>query len=303
MSDTNERVLITGAGGQLAAAMVAEYAGHAEVSALGHVDLDITRADAVQRVVKSLRPAIIINCAAYNLVDQAEEDPETALNVNAFGVKVLARAAADADATFVHYGTDFVFDGEGSRPYTEEDAPNPLSVYGTSKLLGEWFALEVPRGFVLRVASLFGGALAKSSVDRIIDALVEGRDARVFSDRTATPSYVVDVAAATRELLERGAPGLYHCVGTGYCTWQELGIAVAEVLGCNAANVVPVKTSDVALRAARPRYAALSNAKLTAITPIPTWRNALERYIATRASTNDPAARGGTLPSSQRLPR
>jgi len=284
-----DRVLITGAGGQLGAVFAAEYVGQADVMALGHADLDITSPDAVQRVVSSFRPTHIINCAAYNLVDRAEDEPEAALNVNAFGVRVLARAAAGAGAILVHYSTDFVFDGVATRPYTEEDAPNPASVYGASKLTGEWFALEAPNAFVLRVASLFGGMPAKSSVDRIIDALLEGREARVFTDRTASPSYVIDVSAATRVLVKKGQPGLYHCVGTGCCTWHELAVAAAQALGVETtAKIIPVKASDVSLRAARPLYAALSNAKLAAIVPLPTWRDALGRYVATRASQRLP---------------
>jgi dTDP-4-dehydrorhamnose reductase len=279
------KILITGAGAQLAAAIVAEYEGKAEVRAMRHGELDITHPAAVQRVVSSFRPTHIINCASYNNVDGAEDDPQTALNVNAFGVRVLARAANEGNATLVHYSTDFVFDGRGSTPYTEDDAPNPASVYAASKLLGEWFALEIPKGFVLRVASLFGGTPARSSVDRIVDALIEGCEASVFFDRTASPSYVCDVAAATRAVVERGTPGLYHCVGSGHCTWHELALSAAKVLGCETtAKLLPVRAADVPLRAVRPRYAALSNAKLTAITPVPTWHNALERYIAARTS-------------------
>jgi len=284
-----ERVLIAGAGGQLGGVMAAGYAGQAEVMALRHSDLDITNADAVRLAVSSFRPTHIINCSAYNLVDRAEDEPEAALNVNAFGVRVLARAAAGAGAILVHYSTDFVFDGAGSRPYTEDDAPNPASVYGASKLSGEWFALEAPNAYVLRVASLFGGVPAKSSVDRIIDALLEGRETRVFTDRTASPSYVVDVVSATRVLVKKGPPGLYHCVGTGCCTWHELAVAAAQTLGVEmTAKIVPVKASEVPLRAARPLYAALSNAKLAAIVPMPTWRDALERYVASRASQRVP---------------
>jgi dTDP-4-dehydrorhamnose reductase len=289
MSAFTDRVLLTGAGGQLGAVVAADYAGQADVMALRHSDLDITSPDAVQRAVLSFHPTHIINCAAYNLVDRAEDEPEAALNANAFGVRVLAKAAASAGAILVHYSTDFVFDGAGTRPYTEEDAPNPASVYAASKLTGEWFALEAPNAFVLRVASLFGGTPAKSSVDRIIDALLEGRETRVFTDRTASPSYVVDVAAATRVLVKQGRPGLYHCVGSGYCTWHELAVAAAQALGIETtAKIIPVKTSDVPLRAARPLYAALSNAKLAAIVPMPTWRDALERYVATRASQRVP---------------
>jgi dTDP-4-dehydrorhamnose reductase len=278
-----QKILLTGAGAQLAGAVVAEYADIAEVRALRHGELDITDPSAVQREFASFAPTHIINCASYNNVDGAEDDPEAALKVNTFGVRLLARAATEVDATLVHYSTDFVFDGRASKPYTEEDAPNPAGMYAASKLLGEWFALEVPKGFVLRVASLFGGTPAKSSVDRIVDALLDGREARVFSDRTASPSFVFDVATATRSVMEHGAPGLYHAVGSGHCTWYELGLAAATALGCEAtAKLVPVKSSDIPLRASRPQYAALSNAKLSAIALIPTWRDALERYIATR---------------------
>jgi dTDP-4-dehydrorhamnose reductase len=283
------KILITGARAQLAAALAAEYEAKADVRALGHAELDITDASAVRQVVSSFHPTHVINCASYNNVDGAEDNPQTALNVNAFGVRVLARATNEGNATLVHYSTDFVFDGRASTPYTEDAAPNPASVYAASKLLGEWFALEIPRGFVLRVASLFGGMPAKSSVDRIVDALIEGREARVFLDRTASPSYVHDVAAATRAVAERGRPGLYHCVGSGQCTWHELAIEAAKILGCEkSARLTPVRTADVPLRAVRPVYAALSNAKLTAIVPMPTWRNALERYVAARISTKSP---------------
>ncbi|MCM3881642.1 MAG: dTDP-4-dehydrorhamnose reductase [Vicinamibacterales bacterium] len=276
---SSSRVLITGAGGQLAAAIADEYAARADVRALGRADLDIANARAVEQAVSSFRPTHIINCAAYNQVDRAEDELDQALAVNAFGVRILARAAADSGATLVHYGTDFVFDGRASQPYTEEDTPNPCSMYGASKLLGEWFALEAPKGYVVRVASLFGGSRARSSVDRIFDALLEGREARVFSDRTCSPSYVVDVAAATRLLLERGAPGLYHCVSSNHCTWHELGLEAGRLLDVDARLLVPTPAASVAMRAPRPMYAALSSAKLNAIVPMPTWQDALGRYI------------------------
>jgi dTDP-4-dehydrorhamnose reductase len=274
------RVLITGAGAQLAAAVGAEYSGRGEILALRHAELDITDAEAAQRCVDLFKPTVIINCASYNHVDRAETEPESALAVNAFGVRVLARAAPDA--TLVHYSTDFVFDGEASQPYTENDPPNPRSVYAASKLLGEWFALESHRPFVLRVASLFGGTPAKSSVDRIVDALIDGREVKAFRDRTGSPSYVFDVAAATRALTERGEPGLYHCTGSGFCTWYELALEAARLLGREPARLIPVLAGDVPLPAPRPRFAALSNAKLSTVVAMPTWRDALERYIKTK---------------------
>lgn len=273
-------ILVTGANGQLAGAIIEVYRDRARVCAYTREQLDIADYDAVKARVDAERPAVIINCAAYNNVDGAEDDAETALRVNAFGVRTLSRVAAAAGAGLVHYSTDFVFDGTASRPYTEEDAPNPQSVYGQSKLLGEWFALEAPRAFVLRVESLFGGRAAKSSIDRIAQALKGGQPARVFVDRVVTPSYVADVAAATQALVERGTPGLYHCVGTGHATWYEVGEAIAQIVDGNSRRLLtPVHVADVRLRASRPQYAALSNAKLSAVVPMPSWQDALRRYL------------------------
>lgn len=276
-----KRVLVTGSRGQLASALVEEFCRDAKVVAYSHEELDIADAHAVHARVAADTPDVIVNCAAFNHVDRAEDEPERALTVNAFGVRVLASAAAQVDATLVHYSSDFVFDGNTDRPYREEDTPNPRSVYAQSKLLGEWFALEAPRAFVLRVESLFGGSNAKSSVDRIAQAVVSGQETPVFADRTVSPSYVVDVAGATRALLQRGEPGLYHCVGTGHATWLEVGREIARVLGKeNEARLRAVAVASVPLRAPRPQFAALDNSKLARLVPLPTWQDALRRYLA-----------------------
>ena len=281
MTATVRKVLVTGARGQLAGAILSAYRDAAEVRAYSREELDISDFDAVMARVDADRPNLIVNCASYNNVDQAEDEPERALAVNAFGVRVLARAAEASGATLVHYGTDFVFDGCSTRPYGEEDAPNPQGVYALTKLLGEWFALEAPRAFVLRVESLFGGVAAKSSVDRIAQAIAEGREAKVFVDRTVSPSYVVDVAAATRAVVERGEPGLYHCVGTGFATWHVLAQEVARIMRREReARIVPISVADLTLRAPRPQFAALANDKMLKITEMPTWQDALRRYLA-----------------------
>ena len=281
------RILITGAGGQLADSVIEGYAGIADVLALSHAQLDITDDRAVRHHVSPFKPDVIINCASYNHVDRAEEEPVQALNVNAFGVRTLARAASAVGARLVHYGTDFVFDGRASSPYTEDDPPNPQSVYAVSKLLGEWFALEAPGSLVLRVESLFGGRLAKGSIDWIVEAIAGGRERRVFTDRTVSPSYVVDVAAATRALLERGESGLYHCVGTGFCTWYELAAEIARQLE-QPMLVVPISMKDMPLPAARPQFAALSNAKLLRVgISMPSWQDALRRYLRARKAAPD----------------
>ncbi|OFW34849.1 MAG: hypothetical protein A3F70_14355, partial [Acidobacteria bacterium RIFCSPLOWO2_12_FULL_67_14] len=240
--------------------MAETFAG-CDVVAHTHASLDITDPAAVRQAVEQARPSAIINCAAFNHVDDAETRPADAFAVNAFAVRSLARAAESVGATLVHYGSDFVFDGSASEPYPETAQPSPRSAYALSKLLGEWFALDAPRALVLRVESLFGATRTWSgragSVDSVLDALEQGRPARVFSDRVVSPSYAEDVARATKHLLESGAaPGLYHAVNTGYATWYELASEAARLLGV-APRLEPVSVESVRFAAARPRFCAL----------------------------------------------
>ena len=257
-------MLVTGAQGQLAGTIVKIVIKNRGVG-VSREELDIAIPSGYgSRPRRSAGGHL--NCAAYNQVDEAEDQPERALAINALAVLGLARAAADVDAMLVHYGTDFVFDGNATRPYTEEDAPNPKSVYASSKLIGEWFAKDAPRALVLRVESLFGGPAAKSSIDRIIGAISRGEEAKVFIDRTVSPSYVDDVARATLALLTSGAIGLFHCVNSGFCTWYELAQEIAGLMGkADGARLVGVSVADVSLRAPRPQFAALANDKLNRI--------------------------------------
>jgi dTDP-4-dehydrorhamnose reductase len=229
----------------------------------------------------AVRPQAIVNCAAYNAVDRAEDDVLAALNGNAFGVQALARAAAREDALLVHFSTDFVFDGEAGSPYAEDAAVAPLNVYGQSKLLGEWLSRDAQRRYVLRVESLFGGPLPRSSIDRIAEAIRDGREARVFEDRVVSPSFVEDVVTVTAALVESQAEyGLYHCVNSGHATWDAVAREIASVLGV-APRLERVRLADAALRARRPRYCALSNAKLAAAgIAMPSWQDALRRHLA-----------------------
>ena len=245
--------MITGANGQLGTTFVSHLAERV-AGAFGRRDLDIADEAAVRQAVEETRPDVIINCAAYNDVDGAERDEASALRTNAHGVRTLAHAARAARATFVHYSTDFVFDGLGDRPYVETDPTAPLSAYGRSKLQGEHYAAEAPGAYVLRVESLFGGPQARSSIDRMMDTMRAGKASRVFADRTVTPSYVDDVVLATESLLARGAaPGVYHCVSGGTTTWLGVAEELARILGSDT-EIVPVKVADVLLPARRPQY-------------------------------------------------
>ena len=277
--------LVLGAGGQLGDAMATGLGRHYEVVARTRNEVDVTVPDAMHAAVASVLPDVLINCAAYTNVDGAEQDPVTALAVNASSVRTMARLAGEFDVTLVHYSTDFVFDGVATAPYRETDAPNPRGTYAVSKLLGEWLAADAPRHYVLRVESLFGGPRAKSSVDRILDGILAGSPVRAFADRTVSPSYVEDVVAATAALLARRSPsGVYHCVNSGYTTWSGLAHEVARIAGRPDAPITDVSMDDAQLVAPRPKFAALANAKLAAEGVImPTWQQAIERYVHARA--------------------
>ena len=278
------RILVTGAHGQLGSTIAQAYANRAEIIGLTRHQLDFGESAAVERVVASHRPDVVINCAAFNDVDGAEDHAIDAIQINSLAVRALAKAATACEARLVHYGTDFVFDGrQGDRPYDESDPPSPMSVYGASKLLGEWFAADAPRHYVLRVESLFGGTRRPSTIDRIVAAIRAGQPARVFVDRTVTPSFVEDVSEATWRLLEIvPAPGVYHCVNTGVTTWFDLAREIVRVLNVEA-DLVATRTAEVALRARRPQYAALSNEKLRqAGIVMPAWQDAIRRHLAAR---------------------
>ncbi len=275
-------VLVLGAAGQLGQAMVARLATRHAVTAWTRDDIDLRRHEELAERIRELAPAVIVNCSGYNNVDQAEQDQETALDVNGFVVRTLAQAADAVDALLVHYSSDFVFSGTATVPYTEHDRPEPQSVYGQSKLIGEWMAAGAAQHYVIRVESLFGGPHRRSSIDRIAEAVRSAEAAPVFVDRVVSPSFVPDVADASMHLIStRPASGIYHCVNSGYATWFEVGREIAKQLGKTEAALKPVHVSDVVLPASRPRFAALDNSKLIAAGFVmPIWQDAIERYLS-----------------------
>ena len=274
-------VMITGAGGQLGEAMAVQLGARHEIVALRRQELDLADGPAVFGAVGAICPDVIVNCAAYTNVDEAEREPLAALTANAWAVRALARAASEINATLVHFSTDFVFDGIDEGPYTEDDLPNPRGVYATTKLLGEWFAAEAPVSYVLRVESLFGGPKGKSTIDRILQSILDGTEVRAFADRTVSPSFVEDVVTATMALLEKKSPpGLYHCVNSGWTTWAGIARELAAITCRPDAAIREVSVADVRLVPPRPKFAALSNGRLAALgIDMPTWQSALRRYV------------------------
>jgi dTDP-4-dehydrorhamnose reductase len=282
---TKSRVMVTGAAGQLGAAIVRAFADHA-VTAHTRSTLDITDPTAVREAVAATRPDVIINCAAFNDVDGAETHASDAFAVNAFAVRSLARSAEDVGARLVHYSTDFVFDGAAHQPYDETARPSPQSVYAASKLVGEWFALDAPGSLVLRVESLFGSSRdwrgRRGTIDHIVQGFEQGAAVRVFTDRTVSPSYTPDIAAATRHLVEGGAGGVFHCVNSGAATWEQVARELAAVMAIEP-RLELITMDQVQMQARRPLFCALANDKIAAAGyPMPSWQDAVARWIVAR---------------------
>jgi dTDP-4-dehydrorhamnose reductase len=278
------KIVVLGAAGQLGGSMLTAASKRHAAVGLRRSDVDITDSAALASRLRGEAPDCIINCSAFTQVDAAEDAPVAALAVNAIAVRSMARIARDLGATLAHFSTDFVLDGVTPGLHTEDLRPNPGGVYATSKLLGEWFAADATRHYVLRVESLFGGAAPKSSIDMLLDGILGGRTITAFSDRTVSPSFVIDVADATLQIIERRIPyGLYHCVNTGSTTWDALARELAGLAGRPDAPIATARMADLSMRVRRPLNAALSNDKLRAAgIEMPTWQNALARHVRAR---------------------
>lgn len=271
------RLLVTGAGGQLGRALPPALAGH-EVVALTHGQLDITRLDDVRAAVAAHRPELLINAAAYNAVDAAETDAESAFALNQRGPANVAEATKEAGTTLLHVSTDYVFDGDASVPYDENCVPRPQSVYGKSKLSGEEaVAAANPRHYVVRTAWLYA-ARGKNLPLTMIELARKG-GVRVVNDQTGSPTYAPHLALAIGRLVEaRASFGTYHMAGFGAATWYDLTVALFERMGI-AAPVTPVTTAEFPRPAPRPRYSALTTIREPRIV-LPPWREGLDAFVA-----------------------
>jgi dTDP-4-dehydrorhamnose reductase len=256
------RILVTGAGGQLGTALAEAFPW---ASALTRERLDIR--DRLGEIVEP--PALVLHCAAWTKVDEAEADEQAARAVNAFGT----RRIVELGAPVVYYSTDYVFDGTKREPYVESDPPDPRSAYGRSKLAGE---AEIGDGWIVRSSWLFGW----TSTNFVRTMLALGRErgeVRVVDDQRGSPTYVGHLAAATRELL--GLPyGTYHLAADGDCTWAELAEAIFEEAGLDC-RVVPISTAELGRPAPRPAYSVLRSER-SGTPRLPHWRDGLRECLA-----------------------
>jgi dTDP-4-dehydrorhamnose reductase len=279
---------VIGSAGQLGCDLCPRLDG--QVVPLTRDRADLTREDEIRKALLEIQPQAVINCAAYNFVDRAETESDHAMATNAWAAGKLARICEDIGATLVHFSTDYVFglEADRQRPYEETDAPGPLSIYGLSKLAGEYrVRANCARYFIVRTCGLYGvwgsGGKGGNFVETMLRLASQGKPLRVVADQYCTPSYTVDIAAATARLLETQAYGLYHLTNAESCTWHEFAKSIFELAGIQA-DLSPITSAEFAAPAKRPPYSVLSLARyrnLGLSAPRP-WRLALAAYLEER---------------------
>jgi dTDP-4-dehydrorhamnose reductase len=282
------KLAIIGSNGQLGTDLYEVLSAQHEVKGLTHADIEITNIDSVKNVLSSLRPEIVLNTAAYNLVPQAEQVPDKAFQINSIGPLNLAKVCNDLKITLVHYSTDYVFDGKKKKPYTENDCPCPLNIYGNSKLTGEYFALNYSdKTFVIRVSGIYGKVPSRGKGENFITAILrqarEKPEVKVVNDEVLTPTPTYEIAKNTAALISTDAYGLYHMSCEGECSWYDFAKLIWEArhIGTplHAASV-----KDFPSSVKRPSYSVLENKNLNLLgkNQMPNWRDALLDFLKKR---------------------
>jgi dTDP-4-dehydrorhamnose reductase len=279
------RVAVVGAAGQLGTALAATRPPADTLVPLTHAEIEIRNVDSVDAALSAVGADCVINAAAYNFVDRAEDEAELAHAANALGPQNLARWCARHNAILVHVSTDYVFSDDARRiPHVETELPSPASVYARSKLVGEEFVrAECPSHFVVRTCGLYGRAQTAGKgnfVRTMLRMASEGRPLKVVDDQHCTPSFAADIASAIWRLLPTRQFGLYHATNAGETTWHGFACEIFRAAGLSA-NITAIPSRDFPQKAKRPAYSVLDCSKLTATigASFTTWQDALDRYV------------------------
>jgi dTDP-4-dehydrorhamnose reductase len=280
-------LLISGAGSMLGIALqtVAAERGF-ETHAPEEDTFDITSHEMVPRVVSAFAKAhptgAVVNTAGYTDVDEAEEHAQEAFLLNQFGAALLAENAAANRLPFIHISSDYVFDGKKTGSYSETDEPAPLSIYGASKMAGEWAVMVAdPRALIVRTAWVFGPG-GSNFPTKILDQARTKEKIRVVSDEVGSPTYTIDLAGALLRLIDIGATGLMHVAGSGWCARDEMAREVLRLAKMRNVEIVSVRSNEVPGKAERPANAVLDCSRAAVVGVVmPSWRDALARFIPT----------------------
>ena len=277
------RIAIIGSTGQLGTDLVKTLVTVHEVIGLAHRDIEVSDCTSCH-ILKSYKPDVVINTAAFHKTDHCEEEPQKTFCVNALGARNIAMLTKEIGATVVYISSDYLFDGSKKEPYTEEDVPAPLSTYGISKLAAEHFTRQNPKHYILRIASVFGvaGASGKGGnfVETMINKAKNNESIRVVDDMWMSPTYTKDIASLLKGILELQLPyGIYHAANKGYCSWYQFAQQIFQITGLNP-DLKPIKTDPNYGKARRPAFSALTSTKLSKYNLEPRgWKEALRAYL------------------------
>jgi dTDP-4-dehydrorhamnose reductase len=283
------RILLIGATGQLGADLVRNNPGH-DIVAPARDKLDLTQSVQLAEAVRGLRPEIVVNCAAFHNVPLCEEQPGEAFLVNCVAVRDLAALCAETGAWLVTFSSDYVFGGDKTTPYLESDAPAPLQIYGITRLAGERAALATApeRAVVIRTCGLYGRSGAKSKGGNFVDGRIAdaraGKRIEIASEQVLAPTSTDDLSRAVHGLIAHPklAPGIYHLVNEGPCSWYQITCAIVEILGLRV-EVVPVNRGGRSGDMRRPLYSVLGNTRARALgITLRPWREALADYLCAK---------------------
>jgi dTDP-4-dehydrorhamnose reductase len=284
------RVAIIGGNGQLGRDVSSAFAavGHA-ITSLTHEDVEIFSLDSVRTALGASRPELVVNTAAFHNVDKCEAEPGLAFAINGIGARNLAQVTEETGATLMHVSTDYVFDGKKGAPYTEEDVPAPLNVYGNTKLSGEFFVRSTnPRHFVVRTSAIYGENPCRAKgglnfVELMLKLSKERKELRVVDDEFVTPTPTVQIAQQLVALSKSSEYGLYHATAEGSCSWYEFAAAIFDLTKTNI-QLEPARPGEFPAKVPRPRYSVLENAALKARTmnTFSHWKDGLQEYLARR---------------------
>ncbi|MDI6808152.1 MAG: dTDP-4-dehydrorhamnose reductase [Candidatus Eisenbacteria bacterium] len=278
---TKRRVLVTGCKGLLGTALTRILSQEYEVIPCDIDTADVTDLDSFGEFARNASPDIIVHCAGYTRVDDAEKEKELAFKINAFGTKNVATVATEMEAPVLYVSTDYVFDGRKGAPYLEFDRPNPINVYGSSKLAGEDFVRNIcPQNWIVRTSWLYGTG-GKNFVDTMVTLSGKGKEIPVVDDQRGSPTLADDLAGAMMVILKRNEFGLYHATNGGDCSWYEFAREIVSLWGGDAAIVKPISSAQSDRPAKRPTNSVLENYRLRHTLGFETrhWRDALKDYL------------------------
>jgi dTDP-4-dehydrorhamnose reductase len=276
------KIIILGGKGQLGKEFENFLKDKAEIYSFSHLELDILNQELLIKKIQEIKPEVVINCSAYTKVDKAEEEKEECIKVNAIGAKNVSYASYKVGAKVIYFSTDYIFDGEKESPYTELDSPNPISTYGSSKLLGEIYTSKHnPNHLILRISWLYG-INGRNFVKTIIKKAKEEKELKIVSDQKGSPTYTLDVVKQTWELIKKDKVGIYHSANQGETSWYEFAKKIIEKLKINV-KISPIKTGEYPALAKRPKYSVLDNylLKLEGINIMRGWETALNEFLDT----------------------